>query len=1024
MPPLAIIAPPASAISSCMNYLTSTFCFYTRNFKIAGSFILSMQPPGNNERTRLFALILTQHRRWGTVLMPYMLELMPGRDYYSLAEALSPFPNSVTLSELDNEEKEAVRLVNEYSDRNLYKLFSKQRNVKDFIDNVPDRDFEKLIKPYIEKRISHCLHIALNEEIPLFLPKTRITTIHPEDTLSIAPGEAKPVFTFNRNPEGSSYSLIIESEGKPLDLRRSSNEILSNKPCVIKSGNTIHFVSDIEGMKLKPFLTCEKISIPRQAEEKYFSTFVLSVINTHKVAGTGFTLEHSTAEKQAILTVERNLAGAAVATLKFRYDNRDIFYNDDLMHFTSFINESGRFIFRRKERDHLWEKRCMDALEEAGLFTEEGINFLTPGAREEDGTALYDLIEAISFNRHKLEEAGLIIRPGSLDRPYRFDPVEIRLNHQVINDWFDIKAVVAIGPYTIPFTRFRHNIIEGIREYLLPDGTVALLPEEWFARYKGLFEMGHDKDGSLLLHKQHFGIISELGADNECDICTRLSKLVMPEKLPLLPTPSGLLAELRPYQREGLSWLYYLQMNNLGGCLADDMGLGKTLQTLALLMWNREQMLPKHESRPGSPQIKVVGRGWHEDAPATSMIIVPASLCNNWNNEISRFCPDLRTLIHYGAGRRKSVAGFSGYDIIISSYHTVRQDIEFLSSMKFYYLVLDESQHIKNPSSHIYKAVMRLRTDHRLVLTGTPVENSLTDLWTQLNFVNPGLLGSLSFFKREFARPIEKNNEEEKGNRLRQIIQPFIMRRTKKMVVSELPPVTEQIIHCDMSEEQATVYEREKSAVRNSIMENIESVGIEKSAIIVLQGLMRLRQLANHPLLTDETYSGGSGKFDTVTHNIESVVSEGHKILIFSSFVKHLELFPGWLERNGIGYAMLTGSTRERGKVIDSFRNDESIRVFLISLKAGGVGLNLTEADYVFILDPWWNPASEIQALSRAHRIGQEKRVFVYRYISVETIEEKIQRLQERKSKLAGTFIDANNPFGDLDVKEMIEILN
>jgi SNF2 family DNA or RNA helicase len=227
-----------------------------------------------------------------------------------------------------------------------------------------------------------------------------------------------------------------------------------------------------------------------------------------------------------------------------------------------------------------------------------------------------------------------------------------------------------------------------------------------------------------------------------------------------------------------------------------------------------------------------------------------------------------------------------------------------------------------------------------------------------------------------------------------------------------------------MSDEQAVIYEREKSAVRNSILENIEAVGIEKSAIMVLQGLMRLRQLANHPVMTDEAYSGGSGKFDTVTHNIESVISEGHKILIFSSFVKHLELFPGWLDSNNIGYAMLTGSTRERERVIDSFRNNDRIKVFLISLKAGGVGLNLTEADYVFILDPWWNPASEIQALSRAHRIGQEKRVFVHRYISGDTIEEKIQRLQERKSKLAGAFIDSNNPFGELDVKEMLEILN
>jgi SNF2 family DNA or RNA helicase len=452
-----------------------------------------------------------------------------------------------------------------------------------------------------------------------------------------------------------------------------------------------------------------------------------------------------------------------------------------------------------------------------------------------------------------------------------------------------------------------------------------------------------------------------------------------------------------------------------------DMGLGKTLQTLALLMWNRERETSQsHEKAETKGQLTLFD---DSSKPKTSLIIVPASLCHNWYNEIKRFCPSMKALVHHGAGRRRMESQFNRYDVIISSYHTVRQDIEFFVTMGFFYVVLDESQQIKNPSSNIYRAVTRLRSEHRLVLTGTPVENSLTDLWTQLSFVNPGLLGSLSFFKREFAGPIEKNNAEEKEQQLRKIIQPFIMRRTKEMVVKELPPVTEQIIHCDMSDEQASIYEREKSAVRNNILENIEAIGIEKSAIIVLQGLMRLRQIANHPVLTDENYTGGSGKYDTVTHNIESVVAEGHKILVFSSFVKHLELFPGWLKERGIGYSMLTGSTHNRASVIRSFRNDNNIKVFLISLKAGGLGLNLTEADYVFILDPWWNPASEIQALRRAHRIGQDKKVFVYRYISGDTIEEKIQRLQERKSKLAGTFIESNNPLTDLDVKEMLEIL-
>lgn len=978
-----------------------------------------MKPSGNKKIERLFALILTQHRRWGQVLMPYILEKLPGREYYSMAEALSPFPDTQTLSGLDNEEREAVRLVNEYSDRNLNKLFSKHHSVREFIENVTDREFEKLIKPYIEQRIHQCLHVALNEDIPLFLQMTKISTLHPEDRLVISPVTGTPVFRFDRDTNGSSYSLIIESEGKQLELRNSPIEILSNKPCVIRADHSLHFISDIDGTKLKPFLSRDKISIQKATEEKYFGTFVLNVINTHKVTGNAFTIEVSEPLKRASITVETPVSGLPAAILMFRYDDTDVYFDDDREYFTTFSNDHGNFTFRKKKRDRDWEKRCMTALEEAGLFTEDEIRFMTPGDQGNNDNALYDLIETIAGSRKKLEDTGITIRTGSLDRQYCLEPVEIRLSHEIINDWFDLKAIVTIGSFSIPFTRLKLNILEGIREYTLPDGTVAILPEEWFTRYRGLFEMGRERDENLMLHKQHFALVSDIISGDDCDICQKLGKLSVPEQLPLLQIPDGVNADLRPYQLEGVSWLHYLQTNNLGGCLADDMGLGKTLQALTLLMWNKANS--QRTSAEVKPDQMTLFDG--DASNITSLIIVPASLCHNWYNEIRRFCPSLKTIIHHGTQRYRSASGFSGFDVIISSYHTVRHDIDMLEAIDFFYIILDESQHVKNPLSNIYRAVMRLKSEHRMVLTGTPVENSLTDLWTQLSFVNPGLLGSLNFFRREFARPIERNNEAEKETRLRKIIHPFIMRRTKEMVITELPPVTEQVIHCDMSEEQAAIYERDKSAVRNSILENIESMGIEKSAIIILQGLMRLRQIANHPLLTDETYTGSSGKFETVTQNIESVISEGHKILIFSSFVKHLELFPSWLTKNGIGYVMLTGSTRDRENVIKRFRTDINTSVFLMSLKAGGVGLNLTEADYVFILDPWWNPASELQAYSRAHRIGQEKRVFVSRYISGNTIEEKIQQLQEKKSRLAGTFIDSNNPYSDLDMKAMLEIL-
>jgi SNF2 family DNA or RNA helicase len=308
------------------------------------------------------------------------------------------------------------------------------------------------------------------------------------------------------------------------------------------------------------------------------------------------------------------------------------------------------------------------------------------------------------------------------------------------------------------------------------------------------------------------------------------------------------------------------------------------------------------------------------------------------------------------------------------------------------------------------------------VLTGTPIENALVDLWAQMNFVNNGLLGNLNFFKNHYAAPIEKKRDESKEHKLRQLINPFILRRTKDMVAKDLPPVTEQTLICDMTEDQQKFYEREKSGIRNELMKAIEQTGVNKNAILALQALTKLRQIANHPALVDEDYKGSSGKYEQIFQKLNNAISENHKVLIFSSFVKDLELIEKDFISQKIKYAKLTGSTTDRQKVIKSFTDDEDCRVFLISLKAGGVGLNLIEADYVFVLNPWWNPAAEAQAINRAHRIGQTKNVFVYKFISADSIEEKIARLQERKTELADTFITTNNPIKDLSETELREL--
>ncbi|MDO9340739.1 MAG: DEAD/DEAH box helicase, partial [Bacteroidales bacterium] len=618
----------------------------------------------------------------------------------------------------------------------------------------------------------------------------------------------------------------------------------------------------------------------------------------------------------------------------------------------------------------------------------------------------------------EITNSGFVLT-SRLDLNYNLRPVNIEMSSRIEKDWFDLLAIVKIGDWEIPFNRFRRNILGGIREYELPDGSIAILPETWFSKYKNIFEFGKSTEDSLRIHKQHFSLLTDTFNDEGRLGFEKLEKLLVPDQIPVLQPPTGLKCLMRQYQSDGLNWLDFLQTSGLGGCLADDMGLGKTIQTLALLQHNKENLIPGERLETQS-DLTLFG---NTEPKLTSLIIVPASLIYNWENEIKRFVPEMMVYSYKGNQRKKSTSYFQNFDIILSSYHTIRQDIDLISSFSFHYIILDESQVIKNPASMLYKTVTMLISDFKLVLTGTPVENSLTDLWTQLNFVNPGLLGTLSFFRREFAKPIEKMGDDEKEVKLRKIIQPFILRRTKEMVARDLPPVTEQTVFCDMTEEQFKVYDEEKSSVRNSILKNIESNGLEKSSIVVLQGLMKLRQISNHPVMAYDGYAFGSGKFETVLQDMESVISEGHKILVFSSFVKHLDLYAEELKKKRTRFTMLTGASINREKIVNSFQNDPENKIFLISLKAGGVGLNLTAADYVFILDPWWNPASEMQAMNRAHRIGQDKSVFVYRYITSGSIEEKIVRLQEKKSRLADTFISSNNPLKDLDIQQILNII-
>jgi SNF2 family DNA or RNA helicase len=971
-----------------------------------------------DKKGKLFALILLQHRLWGSVTLPYIIQKETNRGYYKLSECLSPFPNIDTLGTLTSEERELVKIINEYTDRNLFKLFSRDKTVKEFLEKITPEKIEIFIRPYIERRLYKCFTIARDENIPLYFQKTKGRTVHSEDLVSVGEDNAEPIFRFARDEEQSSYNLSLECSGKIVDLQKGSVDIICMSPCLIRDDHRILFVSDVDGSKLKPFLSKENILIPKKSELKYFSSFVLNTINNFKVESSGFEIIELNPEKEALLELETGLKGTPGLTLKYNYQGKKIYSNEQSGSFTRFDKKGDKFIFRKYHRDFNWEKQCRQTLGELGFFSDDDINFFPVSSNTKHKDDLYTILEIINSNYAEIIGSGFILT-SRLDLNYNLKPIDIEISSQIINDWFDLRAIVKIGQWEIPFSRFRKNILEGIREYELPDGTIAILPETWFAKFKNLFEFGKSSEDSLKLHKQHFSLLADAFINEGHKGYERLEKLLAPDQVPVIMHPKGLKCTMRQYQADGLNWLNFLQTAELGGCLADDMGLGKTIQTLALLQHNKENF-HSHCLLKNETELSLFK---NSEQKLTSLIIVPASLIYNWENEIKRFVPEMEVYSYRGNHRKKSTSYFQNFDIILSSYHTVRQDIELISSFSFHYIILDESQVIKNPASMLYKTVTRLKSEFKLVLTGTPVENSLTDLWTQLNFVNPGLLGDLAFFRREFAKPIEKMGDDEKELKLRKIIQPFILRRTKEMVARDLPPVTEQTVYCDMTDEQYKVYDEEKSSVRNSILKSIASTGLEKSAIIVLQGLMKLRQLSNHPVMANEEYAFGSGKFETVLQDMESVIAEGHKILVFSSFVKHLDLYAEELRKKRIRFAMLTGASTNREKIVNSFQLDPENKIFLISLKAGGVGLNLTAADYVFILDPWWNPASEMQALNRAHRIGQHKSVFVYRYITSNSIEEKIVRLQEKKSKLADIFISSNNPLKDIDIEQILDII-
>jgi len=979
---------------------------------------------------------LLEHEFLGFLIEAFVVQLNGRGELTLLNQTLSTQNVGEFAEKLDERDFELVRLIESIQQDTIVKKFNTRRlpAVDFFLKLYDPQKGDKLVQEAIAGYLEN-----LKAQIMALLPGKPFYVMGNDGNpawsrIEWMPEPARVHFHFVRNDDSTHYFPIIRypvaetgeagsgsngtRETERIEFQFKDALMICDEPAYMMVNNRLyHFSKSVDGKKLRPFFNKNHIVIPKNIEHQYYERFVAPLIASYDVYAKGFEIKTETVDPVPVLTVSEQVAssrpvaaslfadgpepdddaGQRIAfDLSFRYGSFTFRFDSFAASANVSLEKKGdEYVFHKIRRDQRLERQKLNWLREHNLDIRHGRLALPKP----------EAFSWLSEHSAQLDQAGFVLQQSAQDtKRYFLGYSSIDVSIQEGRDWFDIYANVRFGEFEIPFLKLRNLILNKKREFTLPNGEIAVIPEAWFTKYSELFGFLEQPDGTdqLVLRKHHLALVQELERDSLATaVMTRkLERLRDFEEIESFPLPKQFTGTLRPYQQAGYDWMNFLRQYRFGGCLADDMGLGKTVMTLAMLQGQKELGITE-----------------------PTLLVMPTSLLYNWELESRKFTPDLRVMVYTGTYRDKNTAQFDDYDLILTSYGIVRIDIELLKDYRFNYVILDESQAIKNPSSHITKAVMQLNSANRLILTGTPLENSTMDLWTQMTFINPGLLGSQSFFRNEFQVPIEKRHDEQKTGRLYGLIKPFMLRRNKAQVATDLPEKVESILYSEMTPEQEKQYEEAKSYYRNLILERIEEDGMAKSQMIVLQGLTKLRQIANHPRMIDDTYEGDSGKLEDVLMRLESAMTDHHKVLVFSQFIKHLSVVRQYLKEKNIKYAYLDGSTQDRQSQVELFQTDDSVKLFLISLKAGGLGHNLTAADYVFILDPWWNPAIEAQAVDRAHRIGQKKTVFTYKFITKNTVEEKILALQRSKQKLASNLIATEENFVKSLTKEDVMVL-
>jgi superfamily II DNA or RNA helicase len=671
--------------------------------------------------------------------------------------------------------------------------------------------------------------------------------------------------------------------------------------------------------------------------------------------------------------------------LGFDYEGHNVFHNTP----GNVYDQERRRLIRR---DLAFESAARRRMIQIGFRT---INNNGDANAELYADQLPKVVRSLTQEGWEIEAEGKLYRTA--------EKLKIEVKSGV--DWFELDGSAIFGEAKISLPQLLRAIQRGESMVKLDDGSLGVLPEEWMKKYGLLAGLGDLQDRHLRFTRPQAGLLDALLAGEPAVSVDAVFARFRQELrdfsgIAAAEPPPSFTGKLRAYQSEGLGWLLFLERFGFGGCLADDMGLGKTIQVLALLEARREQRPNGKENLP-------------------SLVVVPRSLVFHWKKEASAFAPKLLILDHTGATRLKPGDHFADYDVVLTTYGTLRRDALPFKDQHFDYCILDEAQAIKNSGTLSAKAVRLLRADHRLAMSGTPVENHLGELWSLFEFLNPGMLGSVSIMANA-----GRSSDEETRAFLRKAFRPFILRRTKSQVATELPEKTEQTLYCDLESDDRKLYNELRDYYRSRLLKRDPSGAPGQFKLQVLEALLRLRQVACHPGLVDKRrIEKGSAKLDTLLAQLDQVLEENHKVLVFSQFTSLLAIVRARLDAAEIPYAYLDGRTRDREARVEQFQKDPNTKLFLISLKAGGVGLNLHAAEYVYLLDPWWNPAVEAQAIDRAHRIGQTRQVFAYRLIARDTVEEKVLELQKAKRDLADAIISADNSVIRNLTREDLELL-